>query len=82
MIRPPCNGGGAMPFRAKNHNSNPLSSTKQAGLAWRRVSFIFTIHAKWTLTSSIKAVLSPPAVSRPWNAIVCTPVATVNAAVM
>jgi hypothetical protein len=42
MIRPPCNGGGAMPFRAKNHNSNPLSSTKQAGLALRRVSFIFT----------------------------------------
>jgi hypothetical protein len=82
MIRPPCNGGGAMPYRAKNHNINPLSSTKQAGLALRRVSFIFTIHAKWTLTSSIKAVLSPPAVSRPWKAIVCAPAVTVNVAVM
>jgi len=40
------------------------------------------IHAKWTLTSSMKAVLSPPAVSRPLKAIVCAPAATVNAAVM
>ena len=29
----------------------------------------------------MKAVLSPPALSRPWKAIVCAPAATVNAAV-
>ena len=32
-------------------------------------------------TSSMKAVLSPPAVSRPWKVIVCDPAATVKAAV-
>ena len=32
-------------------------------------------------TSSMKAVLSPPALSRPWNLIVCDPAVTVNAAV-
>ena len=31
---------------------------------------------------SMKAVLSPPAVSRPWNVIVCDPAVTVNAAVV
>ena len=31
---------------------------------------------------STKAVLSPPAVSRPWNVIVCDPAVTVNAAVV
>ena len=31
---------------------------------------------------STKAVLSPPALSRPWNVIVCDPAVTVNAAVV
>ena len=31
-----------------------------------------------TATASTKAVLSPPAVSRPWNVIVCDPAVTVN----
>ena len=35
-----------------------------------------------TTTWSTKAVLSPPALSRPWKAIVCDPAATVNAAVV
>ena len=30
----------------------------------------------------MKAVLSPPAVSRPWKVIVCDPAATVKAAVV
>ena len=33
-------------------------------------------------TSSMKAVLSPPAVSRPWKVIVCAPAATVKVAVV
>ena len=33
-----------------------------------------------SVTASIKAVLSPPALSRPRKAIVCAPAVTVNAA--
>ena len=43
---------------------------------------IIEAHASRMWTSSRKAVLSPPALSRPRNSIVCAPAATVNAVVV
>jgi hypothetical protein len=45
-------------------------------LALRFPRKIFPIY--WIATASTKAVLSPPALSRPWKAIVCDPAVTVN----
>jgi hypothetical protein len=51
-------------------DSNPASLSVGAAWAWE------------IATSSMKAVLSPPALFNPWNATVCVPAATVKATVV
>ena len=91
IVRPESNRNRAGRARA-TQAGNPRTAVSFRKVQYYKISYsdpslsrpwlIIEAHASRMWTSSRKAVLSPPALSRPRNSIVCAPAATVNAVVV